>query len=779
MAVEDQELRLKVVLDDQASAGLARLKGSVTELTSGQAAASMEKFKRGQAEIGEGIKKLTELATGGERAMLGFIGRFGALGVAAAGLGTVLTSTALKLADLADKAKLSGLDPARMKGFVDQLEKAGVASDVASESATRFAGALADLSRFGSQRYQALLNMAGTHKAEMIAGIREVERAATIEEKFNKARELADNVARYRHDEDIRRGKDETVAAADAAKARIEFYQKLTDMDPSTLLLRNMENLTDAEKKRNEALLDNARKIKTSLDELKKSTELVGESLIKAFGPDLARTLKQDAEDLEWIVKSVEKLKGFFTDKPATGPNAPPGTFGDLIPKLFGGGAAPGPGFTEEQRQQGAEKFRSGQGTRLAPNGSSVGPGTGEGAHESPPPQGGAAPHAAAATGDRASRIVEGKAAIADQLRKEGVPEANIPEAANLLAGQALAESGFNPTESHDRGTGYGIYGARNERRSAMLSWMKEQGYAPSSLEGQSRYMAHEAMSGKYPKTRESLTGAEPGSRQARTTAITREFEAPRIINPRTGFVGEAAATMAKVPSAAPDAASQPIPPGGGGKYEAGASLAGVNPRLAAAIQGAGAYLPEGYTVKPSSGFRGGTMQSYHGKGSAIDVQIYDPSGRKITNRGDDPEAVAIYQRYAQGVKTWATANDPELVSRLGWGGAFGTQLGGGGVPDLMHFDLGGSRGRMRPERQMGRLPLLSSIDNDRAAVDAAKSQNVNVNATGKLTANINAPPGTNVTASGDGLFKKTEVNRQTQMAPAAVGPEIGGGGDF
>jgi hypothetical protein len=49
-------------------------------------------------------------------------------------------------------------------------------------------------------------------------------------------------------------------------------------------------------------------------------------------------------------------------------------------------------------------------------------------------------------------------------------------------------------------------------------------------------------------------------------------------------------------------------------------------------------------------------------------------------------------------------------------GGAFGTKIGGGGVPDLMHFDLGGSRGRMVPEHQFPRLKLLPEKTTAQAA---------------------------------------------------------------
>jgi hypothetical protein len=55
----------------------------------------------------------------------------------------------------------------------------------------------------------------------------------------------------------------------------------------------------------------------------------------------------------------------------------------------------------------------------------------------------------------------------------------------------------------------------------------------------------------------------------------------------------------------------------------------------------------------------------------------------------------------------------------------------------------------------------------------------IKVEGSGKLTANINAPKGTDVTLEGGGLFKKTEVSRQAQMAPArpAAGAAVAGHG--
>ena len=54
--------------------------------------------------------------------------------------------------------------------------------------------------------------------------------------------------------------------------------------------------------------------------------------------------------------------------------------------------------------------------------------------------------------------------------------------------------------------------------------------------------------------------------------------------------------------------------------------------------------------------------------------------------------------------------------------------------------------------------------------IDGSNTQNVKVEGTGTLTANINAPKGTDVTLGGGGVFKKLEVNRQVQMMPAQGG---------
>lgn len=132
----------------------------------------------------------------------------------------------------------------------------------------------------------------------------------------------------------------------------------------------------------------------------------------------------------------------------------------------------------------------------------------------------------------------------------------------------------------------------------------------------------------------------------------------------------------------------------------------GVDPRLVSMVTAGASYLPEGYTVRPTSGVRPGDP-GYHGGGRASDWQIIDPQGKAIPNTGDD--TTGLYTRLARGAYTHAQQNYPALAGRLGWGGAFDkSKRGDTGVPDLMHFDLGGDRGNLRPGNQLRRLGPLN-----------------------------------------------------------------------
>jgi hypothetical protein len=138
--------------------------------------------------------------------------------------------------------------------------------------------------------------------------------------------------------------------------------------------------------------------------------------------------------------------------------------------------------------------------------------------------------------------------------------------------------------------------------------------------------------------------------------------------------------------------------------------VADVDPRLREILAGGAAYLPPGYKATINEGYNplGHRPNSEHhkkGKG-ALDVRITDPQGRVIRNEGGDP--TGMYHRLAQGSYTDMLKNHPELKGQLAWGGAFGA-TGGDSAQDLMHFDIGGDRGRYE-KNHLGVMGPLKGI---------------------------------------------------------------------
>ena len=137
----------------------------------------------------------------------------------------------------------------------------------------------------------------------------------------------------------------------------------------------------------------------------------------------------------------------------------------------------------------------------------------------------------------------------------------------------------------------------------------------------------------------------------------------------------------------------------------------GVDKRLMDAVAAGAADLPPGYKVKIFSGYRQGDPGA-HGRGQAIDVEIVDPHGNVIPSRGEDK--TGMYRLLAKATRDEMKAKYPDLAAHnLAWGGSFGTQKGGGGVSDLMHFDIMRRRGGVRAShyaqvQDLGPLPPLN-----------------------------------------------------------------------
>lgn len=257
-----------------------------------------------------------------------------------------------------------------------------------------------------------------------------------------------------------------------------------------------------------------------------------GESKEQGGGNEGGHTdpTKISAEELK---KQKEQSSDFWTDFWKKG--------GKIWREMFGVGEAHAEAYPGSPADLIRNGVSPGYGRRMLFGRSGGQGGAGAGAAGDFDPTAGGGPNGGF-TGGRGSAGAASRSAMMgyamDQLRREGVPEQHLRAAAANLVGQADMESGLNPNLVHDQGTGFGIYGARLGRRSKMFAWLAAHGYARNSSEGQMRYMAHEAMTGGFRRTRAALMSGAYGA--GVTNAITGEFESPAVINARHGAVSRA-----------------------------------------------------------------------------------------------------------------------------------------------------------------------------------------------------------------------------------------------
>lgn len=105
-------------------------------------------------------------------------------------------------------------------------------------------------------------------------------------------------------------------------------------------------------------------------------------------------------------------------------------------------------------------------------------------------------------------------------------------------------------------------------------------------------------------------------------------------------------------------------------------------------------------TLRPNSRVAGTGGVSRHATGEAIDVQIIDPAGQAIPNKGND--TTGLYRQLAIAAYHANERLFPEHHGQLAWGGNFTTGPANG-PRDLMHFDYGGDRGRFGTLAQVAR----------------------------------------------------------------------------
>jgi hypothetical protein len=235
--------------------------------------------------------------------------------------------------------------------------------------------------------------------------------------------------------------------------------------------------------------------------------------------------------------------------------------------------------------------------------------------------------------------------------------------------------------------------------------------------------------------------------------------------------------------SGGPNVEIGPLSVGGGGQ-----PVSKMTEAMAPAGTRAGSAAPGGLTTIRTDSGKSFTVASAYAdnfKGFLNDYEksggVIGPDSGGVGNRGNasyHPRGMAIdLNQTGYGVRsrlgtTLPQGTEDELAAK--WGLFPGSQFKR--RSDIGHFEV-----RNREAAQAAIERMRQGGDGKSTGVANAldwssgrqldKAQSVNVNGTGKLSVDVRAPAGTGVSATGKGLFKEVEMNRQTTMSKASSGP--------
>jgi hypothetical protein len=301
MPTELQELQLRVSLINEASEGVAKLKEQLGQISGTSGKRAMDKLKEEQAELAKQVKELGELVTGGSEAMLGYIGKFGAAGIAMSGFATTLLvglgslkEWSDRVVDLTNKAKVIGMHPAELKSIIEQYERLGVSAGVVEQSMAGFSTTIAEINRIGGHKRMEMVEAAGQFGEVMEKGIERVEAQTDWASKLDQVLIQAQNV----YDNRLAETKGNI---SDATKSENDFL-KLWGLDPSVKVLKGIQRVSEEEKKRQEE------RSRLTADYKKQVTVLSQE--LESWGDDIKTSmLAADGTIVTGLKMSIELVK--------------------------------------------------------------------------------------------------------------------------------------------------------------------------------------------------------------------------------------------------------------------------------------------------------------------------------------------------------------------------------------------------------------------------------------------------------------------------------------
>jgi hypothetical protein len=730
----------------------------------------MDKLKEEQAELGKQIKELGELATGGGEALIGYIGKFGPAGVAmSAFAGTIviglggLKQWADKVVDLTNKAKVIGMHPAELKSIIEQYEQLGVSAGVVEQSMAGFSSTIADINRIGGTKRMAMVEAAGAFGEVMERGIERVEAQTDWADKLHEVLIQSQNV----YDNRLAETKGNI---ADATKSENEFL-KLWGLDPSVKVLRNIQKVTEEEKKRQEerdkVTADYKKQVTILSQEWESWSDDIKTSMLSSNGSiigglkmatELVKVLHEQWNQ-PWVGAAGRTLKSLLTRGVVP-------TAVDLVKAAFG--------FHNEITDEPGAGFKERFGQTQAPS----------------------------AQGDLAEKL--------KKLGLERAPQNDLTQPTKLLGGQVGSYTGDDQMPGIGKGWEW-------MRRSNDIEDRRQ--VDETMVQGDDYIKFIQANTAETKRLNDNFKlldrgeavlkglGGLPGFESGRDVAggtyggggggyggggATGGWSAPSPTTPNGSDVGsgdgkgagDSHPTSGKGGGTSTESSASPVEQSNPASAQTSVPQRFVSDLTAMTLAGAKPHNIHAYMLQHGINLSEATCGQFmssvvkdHGgvppKNPAVASNWNNFGGVQGAGYSADPNAINIAVKQGTGVGSTGshvtsavpiTDDSGKVVGFRGVGvnqgkqGVAGVGQYGRDVITSIPLRIGS-----RPGEYQIRHEIVKSSDEDRQAIDKSADKQVRtvkVETGGKLTADVNAPAGSDVKVEGGGAFSKTETNR-------------------
>jgi hypothetical protein len=839
MPTEQEELKLIVTLVDNASAGLDKIVEKTKDMGGPQVREAHAKMTEGSKELAKVVKEMTGGFGEAFKAVTAFSGGTIAGVAGLVGFALSATESIKKLKELANElrstsqaARAIGVDPVQMKSIIEQFEAIGVNADQTKANIQRMSGAIADMSRYGSQLRQWFLHQAGPTpqaQAAMQGFLHQMQEAA----------KQGDLIAEYN-------------ALAGARQevlnnALKQGYNLQEATNRANLFASKLWDDTIAQRKRlNEDSKEEQALTRQRLQDGERFADLVGEigsewstiiELAKQpffkYAIEGAEIVLNTLKSIHELIVKIESMHLFSPDKAKESLQKPFEKFGlgpqghtpeskateenteaqkqlkqsndDLIDALKNGYAPMsyrGGGFNRSMVQNAA--YVTGGGGYGAGGNYGYGPFGGGGGFGGVPGGGGSYGGSGPGGGSYGGSGTGGYGGGG------GAPYGN-DSAAQPSGGPQSGAAGDPgvPSDILAKARSVALHGGPN----AVSQFMASQGYPK-----------HQQWCGDFASAVVKSVGGTPpkGSSVASNWRNWGTAVDPSDVRPgdiaianrgvRTGQTGSHVTIVEGVGKGTFTGLG-----GNQGRFEQQFATGGYTFRRGGAPNGsqvgAGTFAGAGDTPAAADGQHGAladqraAMMAEVNKDPATKRMLY---GMMRSEGGGAPTVEALMNR-TQMIRQKVPGYGIGDELRSGFYGPINRGATGGPLSEneRAKYDktlaevVGGSnyiQGRTNQgmasdpgARLPGRVPIpgssevynywegrrkgvdFSVSDSARFAreqLDKSMAQNNKVEGTGKISVDVNAPKGTKVGAEGGGIFKDVEINRQTQMEPAKKGPE-------